>query len=482
MKTIKPIITAIAVVCGSSLLSANSYYNDNTPLLTKLLCAKQAEDFNDAIYSFWLKDSSLPDTTLLQKQLESQFDYVSDMDFNELKAGLTNYYKFLTEELSTEQSNNEKLKTLTALEVGDNSSPEMETLQGKWTQHKSNLKKIQEKFSYLCENQYKPIDIQNAIPGPILAPTPPSGLSQALWGLRVAFAATYQSCKVLDLPAMDEGTEPVDGIAISGTHSNGVGKKRVYKNIPRIFDTHYYYKNILPLEKSCYLPAKQPLIYDYGGKPATSSDTYSTLDLFTNQGSGTSVLGIDCSGFVFSALARGGLRIAPAKPLKAALVHGISAKMFKDPQKNGLTCFNPVTLSAKQHLIGGEVVGAAGHVIMIDDVGSDPFGVSNIKNLADCDLKHISYENFHFSIVQSSPFKNAVGIGKSKARAYLRESTSMRAGFEKYAVAACQAQFGKAQTPRISEITIIRSKGTPECINDNYIALEREACVASCRY
>jgi hypothetical protein len=481
MKLLKSITTATVVVCSSSILLANSYFNNNTPLLTKLLCAKQPEDFNNEIYNYWLVDSTPPDKKTLQIELRSQFKDLSTHDLEELIVALNNYYEFITDDTSS-KSINEKLKILTALELGDNSNFEMENLQNKWVQQKVNLQKIQEKFLYLCADQYKPIDAQDTTSKPDYPPIPPRGLTQALWGLRVAFATSYQSCKVLDLPPMDNSTENLEGIAISGTHSNGVGKKRVYKNIPKIFASHYYYKNITPLTKSCYLPAKQPLIYDYGGKPSTSSDANSTLDLFTNKGSGTSVLGIDCSGFIFSALARGGLRLSPSKPIKAAVVHGISAKMFKDPQKNGLSCFSPITVSAKQHLLGGEVVASSGHIIMIDDVGTDPFGVKNIKNPADCNLRTISSENFNFSIIQSSPYKNAIGIGKSKASAYLKESSSMRAGFEKYAVSACQAQFGKNQTPKVSEITIVRNKDILECVNDNYIAFEKESCVSSCRY
>jgi hypothetical protein len=481
MKTLKSVITAIAVLCNSPMLFASSYFKNKTPLLIKLLCSKQVEDFNDEIYSYWLKETPLPEKLSLQKQLNLQFNLLPITEQSEMINSLRSYYTFLTEEISSE-STYEKLKTLTALEIGDHSTPEMEALQIKWAKQKLRLQKIQKKFSYLCNEHYNPTDETTGIPMPAFPPTPPPGLDQAVWGLRVAFATTYQSCKVLALPPMDNTTENLSGIAISGTHSDGVGRKRVYKDVAKILATHYYYKNILPLEKSCYLPAKQPLIYDYGGKPATSSAASSTLDLFTNQGSGTSVLGIDCSGFVFTAVARSGLRLAPAKPLKAALVHGISARMFKDPQKNGLGCFSPITLSTKQNIYNGDIAAKDGHVVMIDDVGSDPFGIARIKTISDCNLQHISYENFDFAIVQSSPYKNAIGIGKAKASAYLGESATMRTGFEKYALAACQAQFGKPQTPFGGEVTIVRNKATSDCINENYISLAKESCIANCQF
>lgn len=480
MQTIKPTITALAVVCCGFFATANSNFKPHTPLLTQLLCSKSFDDFNNEIYAFWLKNTELPNELVLKKQIKLQLNHTSNPEFSELTDALYNYFHFVTQEISTGNIN-EKLKTLTALEIGDRSTPEKEALQNQWQLHKERLYKVQNQFNYLCADFYAPIDKSDATPTPVYPPTPPPGLSNSLWGLRVAFATSYQSCKTLELPPINEFTEELEGIAISGTHSNGVGKKRVYQNVPKVLQSHYYYKNILPLEKSCYLPSTHPLIYDYGGKPATSQDPLSKLDLFTNQGSGTSVLGIDCSGFVFSAVARGGLKLAPEKVLKAAYVHGISAKMFKDPQKNGLTCFSPITVSSNKTLIGGEVAASSGHVIMIDDVGSDPFGIKNIKSPSDCNSSNVSYRNFEFSIIQSSPYKNAIGIGKAKASAYLAESASMRAGFEKYALAACLAQFGKTQTPKSSDITIIRHTGSSECINLNYIALAREECVLSCR-
>jgi hypothetical protein len=481
MKSRKRTITVIAVVCCGLFATAKPNFKPDTPLLTKLLCSKNLNDFNDEIYAFWLNDKDLPDDFNLKKEMRLQLNSTSNnAELTQITLALHDYFHFISQEISHGDFS-EKLKILTSLEIGDHSSPEIVDLQSKWQAHKSRFQKLQVRYAHLCQKFLSPLDKFDAVPTPVNPPTPPRGLNNALWGLRIAFATSYQSCKTLDLPAIDESVENLEGIAISGTHSNGVGKKRVYKNTSKILASHYYYKNLTPLDKSCYLPETHPLIYDYGGKPATKSTSQSTLDLFTNQGSGTNVLGIDCSGFVFTALARGGLKLSPEKNLKAAYVHGVSAKMFKDPQKNGLKCFYPITVSADKNLMGGEVAASSGHVVMLDDIGSDPFGIKNIKSLSDCNSTNVSYRHFNFSILQSSPYKNAIGIGKAKAAAYLAESASMRAGFEKYAIAACQTQFGKSQTPKSSDVTIIRHEGSPACINLDYIALNREACVSSCR-
>ena len=65
--------------------------------------------------------------------------------------------------------------------------------------------------------------------------------------------------------------------------------------------TNYYYQGVNQ-GSSCKDIRKFPLIYDYGGKPNTDSGT---LNFFVNSGDGTSVLGIDCSGYVFSAIGKG---------------------------------------------------------------------------------------------------------------------------------------------------------------------------------
>jgi hypothetical protein len=92
----------------------------------------------------------------------------------------------------------------------------------------------------------------------------------------------------------------------------------------------------------------------------------------------------------------------------------------------------------------------------------------------------MNVENFDFSVAQSSPSKNAIGINRYFAKDYLRESSSMSAGFREYAVQACKAHFLKKFIKFAgSTSAIIRHRGTAECMGDP-ILLNGEECLKTC--
>lgn len=295
--------------------------------------------------------------------------------------------------------------------------------------------------------------------------------------MNASLAIAYQSCSTIDRKPLDRFTQDLVGISIIGKHEDGVGNRRVISSVADVVATHPYIKNV-SYGSTCFNVAKSPLIYDYGGKPYTTNDNESSLDFFKDMGSGTKVLGIDCSGYVFSILASGGLRLHPTRILKASNVHGIRSYAFLDPAGNGMPCLEKISVGPDQSLQEGDIVAIPGHVVMLESVAKDPFGNLAKKRIEDCDSIDIS--DFKFNVIQSSPENNAVGINKYKAPDYLAQKTTIRQGLESYARLQCRARFtGKVTVPNLEKTSIVRHKGTPECLT-RPVRVERASCVQSC--
>lgn len=302
-----------------------------------------------------------------------------------------------------------------------------------------------------------------------------------VYGARKTLAIAYQSCDVNALAPMNDGSPTVKGISITGTHSSG-GKKREVTDLPALLASNYYMKGSLA-KSSCFDVRKNPLIYDFGGKPATSSSRPNELDLFKNGGSGTKALGIDCSAYVFSALALGGLRLDtdPAKVMKASLVSGVGSGAFKEPQKNGLRCLDKIAVSKTKTVLPGDIIAINGHVVMIDEVGADPFGLNKISKVEDCNSSKVLATNFDFVIAQSSPVKGGIGIDRYEARDYVPSSSTFKTGLVAYAVAACKAKFGGSATVSSPNLSVVRHKKTKECLSSAPLTTTYESCVDSCK-
>ncbi len=309
------------------------------------------------------------------------------------------------------------------------------------------------------------------LPPVLNAPKAPLPVFAARW----TFATAYQNCEALELPDMDISTPDVVGVLRTNEHHpDGVGYKRKYASIPDIQKTHYYIRG-LSYAPSCFSVKDKPLVYDYGGEPAIQSNS---LNFFTDAGTGTTILGIDCSAFVSSAVAVAGMRYSPKVSNKTIFVRQSSGD-FVDPVKSNWKCFDRITVKPKVSLMAGDIMAVYGHVVIIDRVGEDPFGIRNIQNATNC--VNVSYKNFDFTIMQSSPIKNSIGLGKIIAKDYLGDETKMRTGFEKYGYYACLAKFNnKDYKPALDIAGIIRHKGTPECF-DTRVTLARESCIAQCK-
>ncbi len=309
-----------------------------------------------------------------------------------------------------------------------------------------------------------------------------AGEGPEVLGARRSLATAYQSCDVLSLPAMTSATPSVNGITVLAEPHPAGGRKRVYGSIANINASHYYIKNQRLAKNSCFEIRNAPLIYDFGGKPATSAADTKLMNFFKSSGSGTYVLGIDCSAFVFSALAVSGLKMDPdpKKILKADLVHGIGSRAFKEPQSNGLRCLEKIAVTKSASIKAGDVVAINGHVVMVDHVGVDAFGINKISSLADCRAEKLPSSDFDFVLAQSSPSKSGIGINRFQARDYLKESSTYKDGLTKYAVAACKAKFGTITTVDTTNLSVTRHKKTADCKTEA-LRITNQDCVDSCR-
>lgn len=381
-------------------------------------------------------------------------------------------------------------KALAELEVGVRITSVHEELQAKLQPSLNKLDAAEKQLKQECTN---PDQGTAALPTPVGTTTNGQTKAGTVWeqllqegpevyGARRALASAYQSCDVLSLPAMTSATPSVSGITVLAEPHPSGGKKRVYGNLANINATHYYIKNNRLAKNTCFEVRNSPMIYDFGGKPATSSSNEKVLDFFRSAGTGTAVLGIDCSAYVFSSLAVAGLKMDPdpKKVLKADLVHGIGSRAFKEPQSNGLRCLDKIKVTKEASVKAGDIVAINGHVVMIDHVGADPFGLAKIKSLSDCTAADLPIADFDFVIAQSSPSKSGIGINRYQARDYLKESSTIKTGLTNYAVAACKAKFGVSASVDTTNLSVVRHKKTPECKADA-LTINKMDCVDSCK-
>jgi hypothetical protein len=268
----------------------------------------------------------------------------------------------------------------------------------------------------------------------------------------------------------------VEGITITGKHEDGIGNARIISDLNKVLSTHYYYQGESPAA-NCSNFLSGPLIYDYGGKP--NPITPEMLDFFTDGGSGTGVLGTDCSGLVFSAVVTAGLRISPDKALEARSVMGINSGMFMAPDQNGLECFDYISVDGSQTIEPGDIAAISGHVLMVGKLGLDPLGVKSVPTKGACE--NITINNFSFEVWQSSPDHQGIGINRYEAKDWLQwGSTTMKNGFVNYAKQACRARFdGVAVKPRLTNFSIVRHKGSNSCRTAR-ITLNKESCIKDC--
>jgi len=371
------------------------------------------------------------------------------------------------------KNKNQLLEVLTSLELGDQSTALKKRLLQKADYYLSKIEQHAAAYNFECENKDEEKILRKSR-------IQKSFLPNAGTGVRKTLATFYQSCSMLDLAPLTYADPSVQGISISGTHSDGVGKKRIVSSVTKVNSTHHYLKNLSSPAEQCLDVRLNPPIYDYGGKPYASSAVDSPLDFFKNAGSGTSAMGTDCSGLVFANLASVGLKLKSSTALKAISVNGISSTMLSNPSANGLDCLERVSFSSQESLREGDIISKPGHTVSVYSVGADPFGIAGITKLSDCVSSKMSSSRYDFTLVQSSPIKNGIGVNRISGTDYVKLQSSWAAGFTFYALKACRAKFGTLSTTASSDkFAIVRHKGTSNCVAEP-IALTGETCAKSC--
>lgn len=468
------------------LSSCSSRFNTaETELASKieenLGCQNFRSEVFNSLYGFINTQESSPSaegTTVKLKQKILEMPIKDLKVKQDLANAVVSLYNLLNAETVKNfklNSETDHLQTLIQLEF-ENSSTQL---------HKKMNSQIQKAFAKVvslaseadisCQN---PVENRPQPPLPV-EPTPipndvNNDISRAYYGALFTFATAYQTCESLNLLPIDKSTQNVVGVQLG--EKNGQGYRREYGNIRQIASTHYYIKD-MNYSSGCFPLNQKPLVYDYGGQPAVDVKN-NLINFFANSGSGGKALGIDCSAFVSSALATAGLKYTPEINNKPIYIRQSSSN-FIDPKTSNWKCFDRISVSPNQSIVSGDIMAINGHVVMIDQAGSDPFGIKKMTTLKQCE--NLDVVNFDFTIMQSSPSKGSIGINRYRANDYLPEAgRAMQEGFLKYAKAACTAWVeSKKYTPAYSSVGIIRHKGTPECL-DHRVQLTSESCIRDC--
>lgn len=458
----------------------------------------------DSMYDYLDNEQDAPQLSEFSSALAEKIDAIAlnqKIDNPEavatLKQNISNLYKVLIEkaaELKQAKTAKEHLQTIIEMEMEDVSTPE-----------NVQLNQVSAKAFAQVDQSVKELDVQCGTSSPTTGETEepgdpttvdpgtstgstgettdpgnisdaPAAVSQknVIVGSHNVLATAYQSCAVLEIPEVSAATPDAQGIERYGTHEDGIGGKRRVASLSSVQNTHPYIKVAGGAQAGCFNVRSNPLIYDYGGSASVANNI---IDFSKNAGSGTSALGVDCSAYVSASIAAGGLRYKPGVENKAVYIRQNSSK-FINAASSGFTCFSNATMTPTASIKPGDIVGVSGHVVIVDKVGADPFGLKRLKSASDCNSMTTSY--FDFSVSQSSPSKGGIGLNKYIAKDYLRESSKMTTAFLGFAKAACQAYFGgkNVATPS-STYGVLRHKGTAECLSPR-IQMAYQSCVSQC--
>jgi hypothetical protein len=201
-----------------------------------------------------------------------------------------------------------------------------------------------------------------------------------------------------------------------------------------------------------------PPLYQFGGKASDGEAvhheviSHKSYDGKTKKTTTTrySVSGVDCSFFVFQSMGRAGLNYYPGKPSAYQSTNGLATLGEKTKSGERRDCFDRVETSGG--IQSGDLLVVSGvHVVMIDTVGPDPFGIhemiegesawnfipsipqatfedirskksklnqaaqfSYLDRLANLLCSDLDPAQFKITIIHSSPNGNGVGIQREK--------------------------------------------------------------------
>ncbi len=483
----KIILLPLLLAATSSCMKqhSNAILNSSHTATSGIGCEAQLQSkVFDSMYSYLDEQQEIPDLEELKSVISLKIDEIAKEqnihDGEQLEIFKQEYNKIFDILISdSRRAKNvsdikEHIQTLIEMEMEDQSSTANIQLNNKLATQFSKVKSLSNALNLACNE-----DPRNNPPPPGDDDTASTTqtYTRMTAGMSNVIATAYQSCQSIEIPPITGATQDVLGITrLPGSHPDGIGGRRVVGNLSQVQSTHPYV-NVAgnTTSSSCFNVHSNPLIYDYGGEPSVSGNI---INFFKNAGSGTTVLGVDCSALVSAAAAVGGLRYKPGVDNKAIYIRQSSSK-FISATSSGFTCYDNITLTPTQTIKSGDIAAVVGHVVMVDTVGNDPFGLNLISSESQCST--INYRNFDFTVAQSSPSKNGIGINRYVARDYLSESYKMQTLFVSMAKSACTAKFQNRNVkPSSSSWGIIRHKGTSQCIAPK-IQMTNQSCVSQCR-
>jgi hypothetical protein len=480
------LISLLAAGCAKTQSEA---LKQSTETATGAIGCKQLQSkMFDSMYSYLDQERETPDLSELQFFISEKIDQIAQEQNIEDEKTLGKYKTEFNKvfEIMLAQAKDLKeipdakahLQTLIEMEMEDQSTKANVQLNSQLSAQFAKVNALSASLDLSCNDTSTPDDGATAVPeGSASAPTSPVTKTRMVAGMSNVIATAYQSCKAIEIAPITGSTPNVSGITrLAQNHPDGVGGRRVIGDLSLVQQTHPYIKVAgSNTSSSCFDVNHNPLIYDYGGEPSVSNNS---LSFFKDAGSGTSVLGMDCSALVSSAAAVGGLRYKPGVDNKAIFIRQSSGK-FIDATSSGFTCYKNITVSKTETIKSGDIAAVNGHVVMVDTVGADPFGLKKLTSVSQCSSLNVS--NFDFVVAQSSPSKSGIGINRFVAKDYLPESAKMKALFVEIGTAACKAYFNNtSSTPKSSEWGIIRHKGTTDCLAPK-IQMANQSCVSSCQ-
>lgn len=292
-------------------------------------------------------------------------------------------------------------------------------------------------------------------------------------------------------------------------------------------DSQYYVKcdGRQRPRKNCRDLCGAPPTYLWGGMGTYQKTKKGiTLDVFHNTEPTQTLAGhpgLDCSGFIHTVFALAGLRVRPDQAPSAETADSITARTFMN-QPGG--CFKDTSLD---QIRPGDLIAWTTHIVMVDSVGEDPFGLKAVSKIEDCTFENLKPDRFGLVVINSKggtdsisdevkaldaknpalkrklqaveAKKTGVGIGISKLRWADLAAVSPNSVME-LALAACFAKFGKDlppgkslnQKPWRETINVVRHRLTEgdadidpadPCLarKDETISLVGFECVKTCR-
>jgi len=148
-------------------------------------------------------------------------------------------------------------------------------------------------------------------------------------------------------------------------------------------------------ERSCNSLCEVPPSYIWGGMglyAVTDPAKGIELDLFRNFDHTNSISkhpGMDCSGLVYSIFATAGLRVNKDlnKTHTAEVADNTPARSYlvTDTPESCFTEVQPL----KKEIQPGDLITWKTHILLVDEVGKDPFGIEHIRKAEDCGFRNI---------------------------------------------------------------------------------------------